>query len=154
MPFGLANAPAVFQAFVNDVLRELLNKFVFVYLDDILIFSPDMDTHKCHVREVLQQLPAHHLYVKAEKCEFHKNTVSFLGFVVSEGRVGMDMEKVQAVREWPTPSSRKDVQRFLGFAHFYRRFIRNFSLVAAPLHSLTSVKTPFSWSPQAEAASD
>ena len=152
MPFGLTNAPAVFQAFVNDVLREFLNKFVFVYLDDILIFSPDLDTHKHHVSQVLQQLLAHHLYVKAEKCEFHKSTVSFLGFVVSAGKVGMDSEKVQAVQNWPTPASKKEVQRFLGFANFYRRFIRNFSLVATPLHALTSEKTPFSWSPQAETA--
>lgn len=152
MPFGLTNAPAVFQAFVNDVLHEYLNKFVFVYLDDILIFSPDLDSHKAHVTQVLQQLLGNHLYVKAEKCEFHKTRVSFLGFVVSEGKIGMDIGKVQAVQEFPTPSSRKDVQRFLGFANFYQRFIRNFSLVAAPLHALTSVKSSIRWSPQAEMA--
>lgn len=123
MPFGLTNAPAVFQTFVDDVLREYLNKFFFVYLDDILIFSPDMDTHKSHVTQVLQQLLNHHLYVKAEKYECHKTRVSFLGFVVFAGEIGMDSGKMQAVREWPTPSSRKDVQRFLGLANFYRRFV-------------------------------
>ena len=133
MPFGLTNAPAVFQALVNDVLREYLNKFVFVYLDDILIFSPDIETHKKHVRQVLEQLLLNQLFVKAEKCEFHVSTVSFWGFVVSEGRVGMDPEKLRAVQEWPT--SRKEVQWFLGFANFYGKFIHNFS---SPLHALTS----------------
>ncbi len=94
MPFGLTNAPAVFQSLVNDVLREFLNKFVFVYLDDILIFSSDLETHKKHVRQVLEQLLLNQLYVKAKKCDFHVSTVSFLGFVVSEGQVSMDLEKV------------------------------------------------------------
>lgn len=117
MPFGLTNAPAVFQALVNDVLRDYLNKFVFVYLDDILIFS-DIETHIQHVRKVLQKLLDNHLYVKAEKCEFHVSTVSFLGLIVSEGQVSMDPVKLQAVQDWPTPTSRKEVQRFLGFANF------------------------------------
>lgn len=102
MPFGLTNAPAVFQALVTC-------KFVFVYLDDILIFSPDLNTHVTHVKSVLKRLLEHQLYVKAEKCEFHQKSVSFLGYVVVEGEVKMDPEKVQAVKDWPTPSSRKDV---------------------------------------------
>uniref|UniRef100_A0A673BEJ7 Gypsy retrotransposon integrase-like protein 1 n=1 Tax=Sphaeramia orbicularis TaxID=375764 RepID=A0A673BEJ7_9TELE len=134
MPFGLTNAPAVFQALVNDVLRYMLNKFVFVYLDDILIFSPDEETHVQHVRQ------------------FHQTSVSFLGFIISEGSVQMDPDKISAVRDWPTPASRKEVQRFLGFANFYRKFIRGFSNVAAPLHALTSPKTTFRWSPEAEEA--
>uniref|UniRef100_A0A673CBI9 Gypsy retrotransposon integrase-like protein 1 n=1 Tax=Sphaeramia orbicularis TaxID=375764 RepID=A0A673CBI9_9TELE len=152
MPFGLTNAPAVFQALVNDVLRDMLNVFVFVYLDDILIFSSDEETHIQHVRQVLQRLLANQLFVKSEKCEFHQSSVSFLGFIIAEGSVQMDPEKVSAVREWPTPASRKDVQRFLGFANFYRKFIRGFSSVAAPLHSLTSSKSVFRWSPEAEKA--
>lgn len=150
MPFGLTNAPAVFQSLVNDVLHEYLNKFVFVYLDDILIFFPDIDTYRKHVRQVLEQLLQNRLFVKAEKFEFHVSTVSFLGFVVSEGRVSMDPEKVRAVQEWPTPTSRKELQRFLGFANFYRKFIRTFSHIASPLHALTSSKMQFLWSPQAE----
>uniref|UniRef100_A0A672Z804 Gypsy retrotransposon integrase-like protein 1 n=1 Tax=Sphaeramia orbicularis TaxID=375764 RepID=A0A672Z804_9TELE len=152
MPFGLTNAPAVFQALVNDVLRDMLNQFVFVYLDDILIFSPDEETHVLHVRQVLQRLLQNQLYVKAEKCEFHQASVSFLGFIISEGSVQMDPDKISAVRDWPTPASRKEVQRFLGFANFYCKFIRGFSNVAAPLHALTSPKTTFRWSPEAEEA--
>ncbi|CAL9698545.1 unnamed protein product [Knipowitschia caucasica] len=123
MPFGLTNAPAVFQALVNDILRDMLNKFVFVYLDDILIFSRDLDSHISHVKQVLRRLLDNQLYVKAEKCEFHVSSVSFLGMVVAEGELKMDPGKVQAVMDWPTPSCRKDVQRFLGFANFYRKFI-------------------------------
>lgn len=152
MPFGLTNAPAVFQALVNDVLRDFLNKFLFVYLDDILIFSPDLETHKKHVRLVLSKLLQNQLYVKAEKCEFHVPSVSFLGLSVTEGQVSMDPDKVRAVQDWPTPTSRREVQRFLGFANFYRKFIRNFSHIAAPLHALTSSKVQFSWSSPAETA--
>ncbi|KAK7883026.1 hypothetical protein WMY93_029200 [Mugilogobius chulae] len=152
MPFGLTNAPAVFQSFVNDILRDMLDIFVFVYLDDILIFSPDPDSHVQHVRQVLQRLLEHQLYVKAEKCEFHVSSVSFLGYVVSEGEIKMDPAKISAVRDWPTPTTRKQVQRFLGFANFYRKFIRNFSGIAAPLHALTSAKVRFQWTSQADAA--
>jgi len=85
MPFALTNAPAVFQAMINDVLRDFLDHFVYVYLDDILIYSPDLDTHKHHVSLVLKQLLGNHLYVKTEKIEFHANTISFLGFIVAPG---------------------------------------------------------------------
>ena len=152
MPFGLTNAPAVFQNLVNDVLRDMLNVFVFVYLDDILIFSPDEQTHTQHVRLVLQRLLQNQLFVKAEKCEFHKPSISFLGFVLAEGEIRMDPEKVSAVANWTTPSSRKEVQRFLGFANFYRKFIRNYSTVASPLHDLTSPHRTFAWSPKCEAS--
>uniref|UniRef100_A0AAQ4QLT0 Gypsy retrotransposon integrase-like protein 1 n=1 Tax=Gasterosteus aculeatus aculeatus TaxID=481459 RepID=A0AAQ4QLT0_GASAC len=152
MPFGLSNAPAVFQALVNDVLRDMLNQYVFVYLDDILIFSPDEDTHVKHVHQVLQRLLTHQLFVKAEKCEFHVSSVAFLGFIVSQDNIQMDPAKVSAVTEWATPTSRKHLQRFLGFANFYRRFIRNFSTIASPLHKLTSSNIKFQWSLPAERA--
>ncbi|KAI3356774.1 hypothetical protein L3Q82_003446 [Scortum barcoo] len=93
MPFGLTNVPAVFQSFVNEILREYLNDFAFVNLDDILIFSPDPATHQHHVRQVLTRLLVHQLYVKAEKCEFHASSVSFLGFIILPGQVKMDPEK-------------------------------------------------------------
>ncbi len=152
MPFGLTNAPAVFQAFINDVLRDMLNRFVFVYLDDILIFSPSPEEHIQHVRQVLQRLLENKLYVKPEKCEFHAQSVNFLGYVIAQGQLQPDPAKIKAVAEWPIPSSRKQLQRFLGFANFYRRFIRNYSKVAAPLTKLTSVKLPFHWSQDAEIA--
>lgn len=152
MPVGLCNVPAVFQALVNDVLRDMLNRFVFVYLDDILIFSRTLAEHKQHVRQVLQRLLENRLYVKAEKCAFHVSETAFLGFVVANGELRMDPAKVTAVSQWPRPGDRKQLQRFLGFANFYSRFIRNYSQVAAPLTALTSTNTPFRWSDAAEAA--
>uniref|UniRef100_A0A3B3HPV2 Gypsy retrotransposon integrase-like protein 1 n=1 Tax=Oryzias latipes TaxID=8090 RepID=A0A3B3HPV2_ORYLA len=152
MPFGLTNAPAVFQHLVNDVLRDFLNRFVFVYLDDILIYSPNSELHTFHVRQVLERLLENRLFVKAEKCEFHVSTVSFLGFIIEAGNIRPDPAKVSAVAEWETPSSRKQLQRFLGFANFYRRFIRNYSSLAAPLTRLTSINQPFIWSPEAQNA--
>lgn len=152
MPFGLTNAPAVFQALVNDVLRDMLRKYLFVYIDDILIFSETEEEHVQHVRSVLRRLLENSLFVKAEKCEFHKDSVSFLGFIVRQGELLPDPAKIQAVAEWPTPSTRKQLQRFLGFANFYRRFVRDYSKVAAPLTELTSTLRPFIWTREAEAA--
>ncbi len=152
LPFGLSNAPAVFQALVNDVLREMLDQFIYVYLDDILIFSHSLQEHVQHVRRVLQRLLENGLYVKAEKCAFHAQSVPFLGYIVSVEGMRMDPDKSQAVVDWPTPDSRKALLRFLGFANFYRRFICNFSQLAAPLTALTSTKIPFRWSSAAEAA--
>ncbi len=153
MPFGLVNAPAVFQALINDVLSDMLNRFVFVYLDDILIFSKNLQEHVQHVRLVLKQLLRNHLFVKLEKSEFHVQEVSFLGFIVSKGHIQMDPAKTQAVRDWPRPTSAKQVQRFLGFSNFYRRFIRNFSAIAAPLTALTRKNVKgFQWTEEAEKA--
>jgi transposase InsO family protein len=154
LPFGLVNAPAVFQALVNDVLRDMLNIFVFVYLDDILIFSPSLQVHTQHVRRVLQRLLENRLFVKAEKCSFHATSVTFLGSVVSAEGISMDPTKVQAVTTWSVPESRTALQRFLGFANFYRRFIRDFSQVAAPLTALTSSKSSFVWTDSAQRAFD
>ena len=123
MPFGLTNTPAVFQSLVNDVLRDMLNHSVFVYLDDILIFSKSVEEHRIHVRQVLQRLLENRLYVKAEKCKFHVPSISFLGYIISQGQIEMDPSKVSAVAKWPSPPTRKRLQQFLGFANFYRRFI-------------------------------
>lgn len=152
MPFGLTNAPAVFQALINDVLKDFLNKFVFVYLDDILIFSPTLDSHQTHVKAVLQRLLENKLFIKAEKCQFHTQSTCFLGFKIGPGQIQADPEKVRAVTEWPRPTSRRLLQQFLGFANFYRRFVRDYSRLAAPLTQLTSAARPFLWSPEAESA--
>ena len=153
MPFGLTNAPAVFQALVNDVLRDMLNRFVFVYLDDILIFSKSEEEHIQHVRQVLHRLLENQLYVKAEKCAFHETSIPFLGYIINTKGVTMDPVKVKAVADWPQPTTSKQLQSFLGFANFYRCFIRDFSKIAAPLHALTSgPATRFCWTSVAERA--
>ncbi|KAI2650474.1 Transposon Tf2-6 polyprotein [Labeo rohita] len=137
MPFGLCNSPAAFQHFINDVLRDMLGRWCYAYLDDILIYSKTLEEHTQHVRAVLQRLLAHQLFCKLEKCAFHQHTTTFLGFVISAQGVAMDPQKLEAVRSWPLPTSLKQLQRFLGFANFYRRFIRGFSSTAAPLTALT-----------------
>ncbi len=141
MPFGLANSPSVFQAFMNDIFRDMLDRWVIVYIDDILIYSDTQEEHVRHVQSVLKWLLQHQLYVKAEKCEFHQTNTSFLGYVISQDGVSMDDKKVQAVLDWPQPQTVKELQRFLGFANFYRRFIRNFSSIASPLTAMTKRNT-------------
>ncbi|KAK3518695.1 hypothetical protein QTP70_008578 [Hemibagrus guttatus] len=124
MPFGLTNAPAVFQALINGVFQDLLGKGVIAYIDDILVYSKSPEEHVLHVREVLSRLQCHHLYVKLEKCEFYRTTVTFLDYVISQWGVEMDMGKVRSVTDWSAPNTVRELQRFLGFANFYRRFIR------------------------------
>ncbi|KAI4880514.1 hypothetical protein NFI96_007308 [Prochilodus magdalenae] len=153
MSFGLRNAPSVFQSFINDVLRDMLGRFVIAYIDDILVYSPDLPTHVQHVRRVLSRLLENQLYVKGEKCEFHLSSVSFLGYIISPEGVVMDDRKITAVANWPIPNSIRELQKFLGFANFYRRFIRNFSSVAAPLTSLLKGNAKrLVWNPQAGSA--
>ncbi|KAL0187602.1 hypothetical protein M9458_014701, partial [Cirrhinus mrigala] len=153
MPFGLVNSPSIFQAFINDTFRDMLNRWVIIYIDDILIFSDTMDQHVQHVRAVLQRLIDNQLYAKMEKCEFHQTVTSFLGCIISAEGVAMDERKVNAVLEWPQPTTVKELQRFLGFANFYRHFIRNFSTVAAPLTTmLRKGRQHLSWSPTATEA--
>ncbi|KAL0194835.1 hypothetical protein M9458_008407, partial [Cirrhinus mrigala] len=137
MPFGLCNSPAAFQHFINDVLRDTLGRWCYAYLDDILIYSKTLEEHTQHVRTVLQRLLAHQLFCKLEKCAFRQHTTTFLGFVISVQGVAMDPQKLEAVRSWTLPTSLKQLQHFLGFANFYRRFIRGFSSTAAPLTTLT-----------------
>ncbi len=137
MPFGLVNSPSVFQSFINDVFRDMLDHYVIVYIDDILIYSETLQEHVQHVRSVLQRLIKYQLYAKLEKCEFHTTSVAFLGYIISQEGVAMDESKVHAVLNWPLPSTIKELQRFLGFANFYRRFIRGFSSIAAPLTNMT-----------------
>lgn len=138
MPFGLANAPACFQRFIQWVLREYLDIFCFVYIDDILIFSKTDDEHLDHVDNILAALSEHNLTASLEKCSFFQTTVTFLGFIISTTGISMDPEKLKKISEWPLPGSLKSLQRFLGFSNFYRRFIKNFSGVAGPLNALTA----------------
>ncbi|KAK1804838.1 hypothetical protein P4O66_003677 [Electrophorus voltai] len=151
MPFGLMNAPAILQRYINEVLREALEGYTSAYLYDILIYSQTADEHITHVRRVLQLLLENHLFVKLEKSMFHAHTISFLGFVISHNKLCMDPAKVRAVENWPRPTSMRLVQCFLGFTNFYCRFVRKFSAVAAPLIMLTrKVSDQFCWSTKAQ----
>ncbi len=123
--------------------------FVVVYLDDILIFFKDQENHYKHVRLMFATLREHGLYAKLEKCEFDKYSVAFLGYVISPDGIFMDKSKVETIQCWATPSLVKDVQRFLGFANFYCRFIKGYSKITTPLTTLTCKDKPFSWNPMA-----
>ena len=154
MPFGLHGAPGTFQSYVNHVLREFIDQFCVVYLDDILIFSDSLEEHIQHVRQILERLLEHGLYVKLEKCLFHARQVSFLGFVISQQGISMEPDRIATIVDWPVPESVHDIQVFLGFANFYRRFIEGYSRVVLPVTQLLRKNTKFNWSPSAQAAFD
>ena len=145
MPFGLCNGPASWQRYMNDMMHEYLDEFVTVYLDDLLIYSPDLQSHKQHVRKVLLKLRAAGLPVDIDKCEFHVQEVKYLGLIITPEGLKMDPVKVEAITHWEAPKSVKDIQSFLGFANFYRKFIRGFSLVAKPLTEQTKKDHQFLW---------
>jgi transposase InsO family protein len=137
MPFGLTNAPPVFQTFIQDVLADLWGHCVVAYLDDILVFSPSREQNVEDVRQVLERIRAHNLYARADKSYFFLPEVDYLGFIVSGTTIEMDPAKLQLIRDWPPPSTVKEVQSFLGFANFYRRFIRGFAHMSKALTKLT-----------------
>ncbi|KAK6218056.1 reverse transcriptase domain protein [Colletotrichum tabaci] len=152
MPFGLTNAPASFQTMINHVLREYLDVFVVVYLDDILIFSPTLEIHKEHVHKVLQKLQEAKLLVEPEKSVFHSQRVDYLGFTITPGEIRMDDKKIAAVKDWPRPQNVKDIQSFLGFVNFYRRFLKGYSGKINPLIKLTRKDTTFEWTNEQDKA--
>src|SRR3954447_5775091 len=154
MPFGLTNAPADFQRYINNALRPFLDHFCTAYLDDVLVFSNTLSEHKRHVRQVLEALEAFGLRLKPEKCLFHKTSVAYLGYIVSRDGIAIDLGKVRAVREWTPCKDLHDVRAFLGFANFYRRFIRGYSGIVRPLTALTQKGVKFKWSEECQGAFD
>jgi hypothetical protein len=145
MPFGLTNAPSTFMRLMNEVLRAFIGKFVVVYFDDILIYSKSMEEHLDHLRAVFNALRDARLFGNLEKCTFCTDRVSFLGYVVTPQGIEVDQAKVEAIQGWPVPKTITQVRSFLGLAGFYRRFVKDFSTIAAPLNELTKKGVPFSW---------
>jgi hypothetical protein len=146
MFFGLTNSPATFQALMNTIFADLVAAGkVAVYLDDILIYRSTSDEHRNTTHEVLQCLLAHDLYLWPEKCEFDREEVEYLGLIIKEGQVTMDPVKVKAVADWPTPRNLRELRGFLGFANFYRRFIKDFAKIARPLNDLTKKDVQWTW---------
>ncbi|KAK1433348.1 hypothetical protein QVD17_10258 [Tagetes erecta] len=152
MPFGLTNAPAVFMDLMNRVCKPYLDKFVIVFIDDILIYSRTMEEHSEHLRKVLELLRGERLYAKFSKCEFWLREVQFLGYIVNEQGIQVDPSKVEAVMKWETPRTATEIRRFLGLAGYYRRFIKDFSKIAKSLTKLTQKKVAFKWEPEQEEA--
>ncbi|GLB41135.1 putative retrotransposable element tf2 155 kda protein type 1-like [Lyophyllum shimeji] len=146
MFFGLTNSPATFQTMMNDIFRDLIAQgVVCVYLDDILIYTKTLEEHRRITRIVLDRLRKHRLFLKPKKCEFERTEIEYLGLIISHGTASMDPVKVAGVAEWPVPKNKKEVQSFLGFTNFYRRFIRDFSHHARPLFDLTAKDVAWTW---------
>jgi hypothetical protein len=145
MPFGLKNAQGKFQAYIDNCLRPYIDDFTVCYLDDILIYSANEEEHEDHVRKGLQRLQEFGLYCKAEKCQFGVREVGFLGFVINLDGIGMESDRIFLFEDWPTPESVRDVQVLLGFRNFYRRFIRKYAKVTAPISNLLKTKGSRKW---------
>ena len=145
MPLGLCNAPAVFQRMMNTIFYDMLDLGVIIYLDDILIYGETEEEVTRLTLEVLKRLREHKLYVKPGKCRFKVQRVEFLGVIVTPGTIEMDPGKLDAIKEWPVPTKVKEMQSFLGFCNFYRRFIPQYSELSRPLHGLTRKETKWVW---------
>ena len=152
MPFGLTNAPAYIMDLMNILFSPYLDQFVIIFIDDILVYSKNAADHEVHLRKVLEVLREQKLYAKYAKCKFWESTVHFLGHVISTGGITVDPEKVTPVREWKRPKDVNQIRSFLGLAGYYRRFIKNFSILAAPMTRLTKKDVKFAWSAECEQA--
>ena len=146
------NAPAAFQAFIQDTIRDFLDIFCVVYLDDILIFSHSQAEHNIHVAKILDWLCDAQLCANPTKCEFDKSEVEYLGYIIGADGIQMNPKKLETITLWPVPTNVKEVQSFLGFANFYRRFVDGYSHLTIPLTNLTQKSVTFDFSGAALAA--
>ncbi|XP_073030711.1 uncharacterized protein [Primulina eburnea] len=150
MPFGLTNSPAAFMDLMNWVFKPYIDKFVVVFIDDILVYSPNEEEHKEHLCLTLQTLREKELYAKFKKCEFWLKSVAFLGHIISELGVSVDPKKVEAIKDWPQPKTVTELRSFLGLAGYYRKFVERFSSIAIPLTKLTQKNSKFIWNEACE----
>ncbi|XP_059663382.1 uncharacterized protein LOC132309045 [Cornus florida] len=154
MPFGLTNAPATFCTLMNKLFHPYLDRFVVVYLDDIVVYSATLEEHVQHLRAVFQVLRENDLYVKMEKCSFAQEKVLFLGHKIWNGKLMMDEAKVRAIQEWEPPTKVTELRSFLGLVNYYRRFIKGYSARAAPLTDLLKKARAWSWTESCQGAFD
>lgn len=151
MPFGLSNAPSTFMRLMNHIFKPFIGRCVVIYFDDILVFSKTLELHLSHLRQIFTVLRDQKLYANKTKCQFLSEEVIFLGYLVSGNGIRMDHKKVEAITTWPTPVSLHDVRSFHGLALFYRRFIRNFSTLVAPITDCLKC-SKFVWTVTSQAA--
>ena len=154
MQFGLRNAPAAFQRMVNGFFHDLVDVNAVLYLDDIIIFSSDPTKHDDEVREVLRRLREADLFLKPEKRQFRTTSVDYLGLKITPDHVGMDPVKVSGVTDWPTPQNVRNINQFLGFCNFYRRFIESYAKLSAPLERLKRKDVLWRWGVEEQQAFD
>ncbi|GBG61004.1 hypothetical protein CBR_g18600 [Chara braunii] len=152
MPFGLCNAPGTFQHAMNRIFHEYLDKFVIVYLDDIVIFSKTVEEHVTHLDKVLSLLRQHKFKINGEKCEFGRTRVLYLAHEISAEGLKPDDAKVASIRDWPRPQFVTEMRSFLGMTGYYKTFVKNYSIVVTPLTDLTRLDTPWEWTDKCEAA--
>ncbi|GJR99521.1 putative reverse transcriptase domain-containing protein, partial [Tanacetum coccineum] len=152
MPFGLTNAPAVFMDLMNRVCKPYLDKFVIVFIDDILIYSKSKEEHEEHLKLILELLKKEELYAKFSKCDFWLPKVQFLGHVIDSEGVHVDPAKIESIKDWASPKTPTEIRQFLGLAGYYRRFIEGFSKIARPMTKLTQKSVKFEWGEKEEAA--
>ena len=145
MPFGVTNAPVQFMNMVQDLLSDMVDQFVIVFIDDILVFCKNIKEHTEHVKQVLAQLREHKLYAKVSKCKIAMDKVEFLKQQISKRGVTLQESKVKAIRDWAIPKTVKEVCSFLGMASYYHRFIDKFVKLVAPLHDLTKKDVGYFW---------
>ena len=155
MFFGMCNSPATFQSMMDDIFVTMIDeKLVIIYMDDILIFADTKEELRRRTKMVLEKLREHDLYLKAKKCEFEKTRIEYLGMIIEEGKITMDTVKLAGIRDWPTPTTVKQVRSFLGFGNFYRKFISHYSDIAKPLNNLTKKDQKFEWTNETQTAFD
>ena len=153
MTFGLCNAPTTFQTFMNMQFADIITTgHVVIYLDDILIFAETLQELMQLTHQVLQRIQDLDLFLRPAKCLFNQMSVEYLGLIISEGEIRMDPVKLKAIQDWPLPRMVKDIQKFLGFCNFYRRFIKDYSHIARPLFNLTKKETPWNWTMECNTA--
>jgi hypothetical protein len=143
--FGLSNAPTIFMSLMNGVFRDYLDKFVIVFLDDILVYSRTEEEHEQHLRMVLQVIREHQLYAKLSKCSFYQERIHYLGHIISKDGIAVDPKKIEAIREWSTPRNVTEVRSFMGLVGYYKRFIVGFSKISHPITSLQRMGKKFHW---------
>lgn len=155
MFFGLCNSPATFQSFMDRIFKfEILGNMIIIYMDDILIFAATKEELRHKTRHVLKKLRKNDLYLKPEKCAFKKQIIKYLGLIIKPDHIAMDPIKLAGIAKWPTPIKVKDIQKFLGFANFYKRFINHYTDIAQPLDNLKAGKLSWNWTPKCQKAFD